>query len=348
MRRIRRVLLVLVALVVLGVLAACGGGSDSETPAADATTSAEAAAEGDGTISLVAYSTPQDVYEELITAFQGTPEGDGIDFEQSYDASGAQSRAVEAGLPADYVAFSLDSDMTRLVDAGIVAPEWQETEKYNGMVSDSVVVLAVRDGNPKNIQGWDDLVREDVEVITPNPFTSGGARWNLMAAYGAQIQAGKTEDEAVQYLADVLANTPVQDKSAREALQTFVSGKGDVMLAYENEAIFAQGEGQPIEYIVPDETILIENPAAVTVTGGPEAADWLSFVQSPEAQTVFAEHGYRPVDPDVAAQFDFPQPSGLFTIDDFGGWSEVRSTFFDPDTGIVAGIEKELGVPTDS
>ncbi len=224
------------------------------------------AGSGDGQkVSLVAYSTPREVYEELIPAFQGTPGGEGVEFEQSYASSGEQSRAVEAGLPASYVAFSLEPDVTRLVDAGLVAPDWQQTEKYDGMVSNSVVVFVVREGNPKGIDGWEDLIGGDVEVVTPNPFTSGGAKWNLMAAYGAQLEQGKTEDEAVQYLADLLAATPVQDKSAREALQTFSAGKGDVMLAYENEAIFAIDQGQAFEYIVPDETILIENPAAVTV-----------------------------------------------------------------------------------
>ena len=168
-----------------------------------------------------------------------------------------------------------------------------------------------------------------------------------MAAYGAQLEQGKTEDEAVEYLRQLLANTPVQDKSAREALQTFLAGKGDVLLAYENEAIFAQNADQPIEYVVPDQTILIENPAAVTVGAAPAAAAWLEFVQSPDAQRVFGEKGYRPVDPDVAGEFDYPQPSALFTIADLGGWPEVRTKFFDRENGIVAGIEQELGVPTD-
>jgi sulfate/thiosulfate transport system substrate-binding protein len=237
--------------------------------------------------------------------------------------------------------------VTRLVDAGLVAPDWNQTVKYNGMVSNSVVVFVVRAGNPKNVQTWDDLVSGELEVITPNPFTSGGAQWNLMAAYGAQLEQGKTEDEAVEYLRQLLANTPVQDKSAREALQTFLAGKGDVLLAYENEAIFAQNADQPIEYVVPDQTILIENPAAVTVGAAPAAAAWLEFVQSPDAQRVFGEKGYRPVDPDVAGEFDYPQPSALFTIADLGGWPEVRTKFFDRENGIVAGIEQELGVPTD-
>ena len=345
--RLRIGVLVLLLAVATATLAACGGGGEGTANAAEGTATTADGSGGSQNVSLVAYSTPREVYEELIPAFQGTPDGEGVEFEQSYASSGEQSRAVEAGLPASYVAFSLEPDVTRLVDAGMVAPDWQQTEKYDGMVSNSVVVFVVREGNPKGIDSWEDLIGGDVEVVTPNPFTSGGAKWNLMAAYGAQLEQGKSEDEAVQYLADLLAATPVQDKSAREALQTFSAGKGDVMLAYENEAIFAIDQGQAFEYIVPDETILIENPAAVTVDSGPAAAAWLEFVQSPEAQQIFGEHGYRPADPDVAAQFDFPQPAGLFTIADLGGWSEVNETFFDRENGIVAGIEQELGVPTD-
>jgi sulfate transport system substrate-binding protein len=359
MQRIRYWLPLTIVIATLGLtVAACGGSSDGSANAAAEPATAEAApateeaagtaaAEGDRSIALVAYSTPREVYEELIPAFQGTPEGEGVEFEQSYAASGEQSRAVEAGLPADYVAFSLEPDVTRLVDAGLVAPDWASTEKYDGMVSSSVVVFVVREGNPENVQTWDDLVTGEVEVVTPNPFTSGGAQWNLMAAYGAQLEQGKTEDEAVEYLRQLLTNTPVQDKSAREALQTFSAGKGDVLLAYENEAIFAQNAGQPIEYVVPDQTILIENPAAATLTATPETAAWIEFVQSPESQRVFGEHGYRPVDPDVAAEFDYATPTSLFTIADLGGWPDVRERFFDRENGIVAGIEQELGVPTD-
>jgi sulfate/thiosulfate transport system substrate-binding protein len=346
-RRGTPVVLLAVLALTAALAAGCGGGSGGDAQAGEPSqSSAEPSSDG-GKLNLVAYSTPREVYEELIPAFQETDAGAGVEFEQSYAASGEQSRAVEAGLPADYVAFSLEPDVTRLVDAGLVASDWASTEKYNGMVSDSVVVFVVREGNPKNIQTWDDLVQEDVEVVTPNPFTSGGAQWNLMAAYGAQLQLGKTEDEAVEYLRQLLGNTPVQDKSAREALQTFSAGKGDVMLAYENEAIFAKNAGQPIDYVVPDQTILIENPAAVTVGAAPAATAWLQFVQSPDAQRVFGEKGYRPVDPDVASEFDFPTPPNLFTIADLGGWPDVRSKFFDRENGIVAGIEQELGVPTD-
>jgi sulfate/thiosulfate-binding protein len=301
----------------------------------------------DSSLTLVAYSTPQEAYEEIIPAFQKTSAGQNVDFEQSYASSGEQSRAVEAGLPADVVAFSLEPDVTRLVDSGLVPPDWARAN-YDGMVTDSVVVLAVRKGNPKNIRTWDDIVQEGVEVITPNPFTSGGARWNLMAAYGAQIKQGKTEEEAVDFVRRVLENTAVQDKSARESLQTFAGGKGDVLIAYENEAITAQQKGEELDYVVPDETILIENPVAVTEDASEQAQAFVDFLQGPEAQKIFGEKGYRPVDEEILGQFDYPQPSGLFTIKDVGGWDAVMEKFFDRDTGLVAKIEADLGISTES
>jgi sulfate transport system substrate-binding protein len=272
-----------------------------------------------------------------------------VEFDQSYASSGEQSRAVEAGLAADVVAFSLEPDITRLIDAGLVDADWNQDE-YDGIVSDSVVVFVVREGNPKDIQTWDDLLKDGVEVITPNPFTSGGAQWNIMAGYGAKLEQGASDEEAIDYLRELfLEHVPVQDKSARESLQTFSGGKGDVLLAYENEAIFAQQAGEPIEYVVPDETILIENPVAVVNTS--EHADvaqaFIDYLRTPEAQTVFGEKGYRPVVEDVLAEFDYPEPPGLFTIADLGGWSDVRSRFFDREESIFLDIENELGVPTD-
>jgi sulfate transport system substrate-binding protein len=236
--------------------------------------------------------------------------------------------------------------MHALVEAGLVASDWADNE-HKGMVTDSVVVFAVRRGNPKDIQTWDDLLRENVEVITPNPFTSGGARWNIMAAYGAQIEQGKSEEEAVEYLRRLFQNVPVQDKSAREALQTFSAGKGDIMLAYENEAIFAQQSGEELDYVVPDQTILIENPVAVTTDAPAAAQAFVDFLLTPEAQKMFGEKGYRPVVEDVLASFDYPRPPDLFTIDDLGGWGTVSSEFFDRESGIMAEIEQDLGVSTD-
>ena len=321
------------------VLAGCGGVSSTGATGTSGNSGAK--------LTLVAYSTPKEAYEALIPAFQKTPEGGGVSFDQSYAASGEQSRAVEAGLPASVVAFSLEPDITRLVDAGIVADDWN-SDQYKGMVTDSVVVFVVRKGNPKGIKTWDHLVKPDIEVITPNPFTSGGARWNLMAAYGAQIELGKSEDEALQYLHDLLSHTPVQDKSAREALQTFVGGKGDVMIAYENEAITAQQKGEDVDYVVPEQTILIENPIAVIKDAPPAAQAFVDFLHSDEAQKLFADKGYRPVVQSVLASTSFPKPSALFTIEKFGGWSEVKTKFFDPDEGLVTKIEQDLGVSTDS
>jgi sulfate/thiosulfate-binding protein len=300
---------------------------------------------GGDKLTLVAYSTPREAYEALIPAFQKTDAGKGISVSQSYGASGDQSRAVQNGLAGDVVALSLEPDMTKLVDAGLVAKDWNADE-HKGMITNSVVALVTRKGNPKNIRTWDDLIKPGVEVITPNPFTSGGARWNVMAAYGAQLEQGKSPEQAVTYLERLFGNVPVQDKSAREALQTFIGGKGDVMIAYENEAITAQQKEQPVDYVVPDQTILIENPiAVVSKSKNPEKAKaFLDYLRSAEAQRVFVQKGYRPVNEQVAATAEFPKPSGLFTIADLGGWSDVTKKFFDKEAGIMADIEHKIGV----
>ena len=300
-------------------------------------------------IDLVAYSTPQKAYEEGIEpAFKDTSDGKDVDFSNSFGSSGDQSRAVEGGQSADVVAFSLEPDVTRLVDAGLVAPDWNQNQ-YKGIVTDSVVTLMVRPGNPKNIKTFDDLARDDVDVIDPNPATSGGARWNIMAIYGSQINAGKSPAQALDFVKQVIANTSVQDASARDSLQTFQGGKGDVLVGYENEALAAKEEGVELDYVTPDATIKIENPAAVTKEAGSEATKFLDFLWTPEAQQKYADAGYRPV---VKSVFDenkdkFPIPSSLFTIDQFGGWDKVSDEFFDADTGSVIKIESELGNPTE-
>ena len=339
-----RKLLLLVILIVAAFGAACGG-----APGAGTGSSPEASG-GGGRLTFVSYSTPREAYEELLPAFQKTAEGAGVRFDTSYGSSGEQSRAVEQGLAADVVALSLAPDVTRLVEAGKVAEGWAG-DAHKGMVTNSVVVIAVREGNPKQIKTWDDLAKDGIDVINPNPFTSGGARWNVMAAYGAQIKAGKSEAEATRYLTDLFANISVQDKSAREALQTFAQGKGDAMLAYENEVITAQQKGEELEYVVPDQTILIQNPiAVVSDSENPaKAKAFVDFLRTPEAQRVFAEKGYRPVVESVLGEFEqYETPSGLFTIDDVGGWTEVMEKFFDPENGVVAGIERERGVDPES
>jgi len=335
-------LLAALALVAaLVVMSGCGGSStDSEASGGDGS---------GGKLTLVAYSTPEEAYKELIPAFNKTPEGKGVSFSQSYGGSGEQSRAVEGGLPADVVEFSLEPDVKRLVDAGLVEEGWNQNE-HKGMVTNSVVVFMVRKGNPKNIKSWDDLVTGDVEVLEPNPFTSGGAKWNIMAAYGAQLEQGKSPEEATQYLAELFKNVPVLDKSARESLQTFSSGKGDVLLGYENEAILAQQKGEELDYIVPDQTLLIENPvAAVNEAKDPELAQsFVDFLYTPEAQEIFVGKGYRPVVEGTAGAEDFPKPPALFEITKFGGWDKVNTEFFDPEKGTVAEIFQSQGKSTES
>jgi sulfate transport system substrate-binding protein len=316
--------------IVAPALAACGGAS--------------ATSGGKVKLSLVAYSTPQAAYEKLIKAFQATAEGRNVTFAQSYGASGDQSRSVESGLKADVVAFSLETDMTRLVKANLVAADWN-ADATKGMVTDSVVVIGTRKGNPKNLRTWDDLTKPGVEVITPNPFTSGGARWNVLAGYGAKSDKGTNRDAGVEYLKALFKNVPVQDDSARKSLQTFTGGKGDAIISYENEAIFAQQNKQPIDYVVPDSTILIENPAAVTSKSAhpTEAKAFLSFLHSTQGQKIFVENGYRPVATGVPGA-DFPTPPQLFTINDLGGWTKTTKDFFDTSTGVLADIERSLGV----
>lgn len=298
-----------------------------------------------GTVTLVGYTTPREAYAELIPLFQATPEGQGVTFEESYGPSGDQSRAVSAGLPADVVALALWPDVERLVEPGIVAPDWDENE-YAGIIHDSVVSFAVRPGNPKAIHTWEDLARDDVVVITPNPITSGGAQWNILAAYQAQVLAGRTDEEAIDYLTRLAARVAVWDRGARDALTTFANGQGDVLLAYENEALFAQDSGVPLEVIVPDATILIENPIAATLTGDApaQAQAFVDFVSTPDAQRVYARHHFRPVVPEVLAEFTFSAPPQLFTVADVGGWAEARPRFFDPDTGIMARVFQTLGI----
>ncbi len=301
-----------------------------------------AAAQENVTLTLVAYSTPREAYEEIIPLFQATPEGAGVQFETSFAASTEQSRAVESGLPSDIVALSLEPDITRLIEPGLVAEDWNADE-FKGMVTDSVVVFIVRPGNPKGLATWDDLLKEGVEVITPHALTSGGARWNIMAAWGAQTAQGKSEEEAIAYLRQLFTHVPVQDKSARESLATFAGGKGDVLLGYENEVITAQQKGEELEFIVPEQTILIENPVAVvTESANPEkAAEFIAYLRTPEAQTIFSEKGYRSILPEVLAEFPYPAPPAVFTITDLGGWADVTTKFFDPDNGIVAQVQQQ-------
>lgn len=260
-----------------------------------------------------------------------------------------QAKAVIAGLPADVVDLSLEPDMQRLVSAGLVARNWNKNA-YGGFVTRSVVVFVVRNGNPKKIKTWDDLVKPGVQVVTPNPFTSGGARWNVMAAYGAQLRNKKTPKQAIAYLGELFRHVVSQDTSARNALQTFLAGRGDVLLTYENEAILAQQQGRPVYFIIPKATIQIENPLAVISKSKnkAQAQAFYRYLYAPAAQKLFAETGYRPVVRSVGRQYTskFPPRPQLFKIGYVGGWSKVSTQFFDPQNGVMAKIERSLGNST--
>jgi sulfate/thiosulfate transport system substrate-binding protein len=332
-------------------LAGCGGSSDaSSTAAAD-----PPAGSGGGSttqLALVAYSTPKKAYDALTAAYAQTSGDKGVTFSESFGPSGAQSRAVASGQPADVVAFSTTPDVTRLVKAGMVSSSW-DANPEKGISSDSVVVLVVRKGNPKHIAGWDDLVKPGVDVITPNPSTSGSARWNILAAYGAELKEGKSPSQALSYIKTLLTkNVSVQPSSAGSALQTFTGGKGDVLIDYESDAIAAVKAGDAVQYLVPRQTLLIQTPIAVTSGSShkAQAEAFINWLWSPAAQTIWARQGYRPVLASVAKQFasEFPTPPDLFTIKSLGGWTKVGKTFFGSSDGLITKIEQAAGVPTTS
>ncbi len=329
----------LVALVVAG----CGGSGGSSGSSSGSSSS------GGAKLDVVGYSTPESVYAETLEpAFAATPAGEGVSFSNSFGASGDQSRAVVAGQPASVVHFSQAGDMERLVDEGeIVSKDWDKGQ-YKGIATDSVVVMLVKKGNPLGLKSFKDLeTNDEAEVVTPNPFSSGSARWNIMAIYGSALEEGASPDQALEAVKTVLEKTVAQPGSGRDAFSAFSQGEGNVLLTYENEAIKAEKEGEDVEYVIPPSTIQIETPIAVTKGASePAAEDFLNFLWSDEGQELWAENGYRPANPNLVDPKQFPTPAKLFTIDKFGGWSKVKDEFFDEETGSVAKIESELGVAT--
>ncbi|MCQ4118832.1 sulfate ABC transporter substrate-binding protein [Rhodococcus tibetensis] len=335
----RRSRSLLTALVTLGAVAltACSGG------ASDTVGSEAVGADGSaGTINLFAYAVPKPGYDKLFPAFNATEEGKNVAFQPSYGASGDQSRKVKDGAEADFVNFSVEPDITRLVDAGLVDKSWNQ-DAYNGIPFGSVVTIVVREGNPKNIRDWDDLLRPDVEVVTPNPFSSGSAKWNLLAPYAAKSNGGQDPTAGLAYITSLVNDhVKIQPKSGREASEAFLQGTGDVLLSYENEALFIEGNGDPVEHVTPPTTFKIENPVAVLSNSKnlEKVNAFKDFLYTPDAQKLWAEAGFRPVDPAVATEFadKFPQPVKLWTIADLGGWSKVDSEVFAKDTGSIAVI----------
>jgi sulfate transport system substrate-binding protein len=346
MKSLKGRLALALTLIAVPAVAACGGTSDA---------SGDGGGDGGGggTINLVAYSTPQEVYaDELIPAFQATPEGEGTKFTTSFAGSGDSRRAIESGIPTDIAHLALEPDTQILVDEGILPEDYRDNE-YAGIIQNSVVVIVTRPGNPENIKTWEDVLDSDLEIINANPFTSGGARWNVMAVFGqAALKDGKFNEKAgLDAVRKLLEKVPSYPASARDALNEFLGGKGDVLLSYENEAIQAQNAGQDVDYVVPDSTLLIETPGGVPVDApNPEGGQaFLDFLWTYEAQRIWAENGYRPVNEEILAEFEdkFPQPDNLFTIEDLGGWEKVMTEYFDPDKGKIAEIQKDLGGPTE-
>jgi sulfate transport system substrate-binding protein len=332
----------LVAALLALVVAACGGASD-EVGGGDAPKAAGGAEASK--LSLVAYAVPKVGFDKVIPLFAQTPEGAGVTFSQSYGASGDQSRKVESGLPTDVVNFSVEPDITRLVDAGLVDEDWNQDE-HKGIPFGSVVTIVTRKGNPENIKTWDDLLKPGIEVVTPNPFSSGSAKWNLLAPYAEKSNGGQDPKAGLAYLEQLIGeHIKVQPKSGREATETFLQGTGDVLLSYENEALFAERNGEDVEHTNPPVTFKIENPVAVLNNAeNPEKAQaFVDFLYTPEGQKAWAEAGFRPVDQAVAQAFasDFPEPEKLYTIDDLGGWGKVNDELFEPETGSVAKLYDE-------
>lgn len=302
-------------------------------------------------LSLVAYSTPKTVMGKIIQAWQQTPDGKNVSFSQSYGASTDQARAVAQGLKADIVFLSTGDDVNLLVDDGLVDSTWSR-QSYDGIAADTVVVFAVRNGNPKHIKGWADLVKPGVQVVTPNPFSSGSAKWNVLAAYGAERRLGKTDKQATAYVEKLFQHVVSQDTSGRNATNTFLSGKGDVLITYESEAFAARQNGQDIQYVIPRQSMLIELPIAVLEGSGSKNAanEFIRFVKGDTAQNLFGQYGFRPVNKKILARYaeKFPSRPGIFKIDDtfLGGWRNADKVWFDPNNGRMVKIERAVGGPS--
>lgn len=336
------------AAALLATVTACGGGSTDEPGGVDISS-------GDRHLNLVAYAVPKPGFDQIIPAFRDTPEGHGIGFSQSYGASGDQSRKVARGLPTDVVNFSVAPDITRLVKAGVVDEDWQEQAPNGSVPFGSVVAFVVREGNPKNIHDWSDLLRPGVSVVTPNPGSSGSAKWNLLAPYAAASDGGANPQAGLDYVrALVRDHVRVLPKSGREATTAFEQGQGDVLISYENEAIMLTRHdeeaeaGARVDYVIPPQTFKIENPVAVVNTSDDKAAatTFVDYLFTPPAQRIWAHAGFRPVDPAVAAETagEFPgRIDRLWTVDDLGGWKVIDEELFGSSGAITEIYDDEAG-----
>jgi sulfate transport system substrate-binding protein len=327
---LKRRLFLTSALALAVTLSACSGGAQKSSNSIELTN--------------VSYDPTRELYQAINPAFAASwkhKTGQEVTFKMSHAGSGKQSRAIIDGLEADVATLALAYDIDAIADRGKLLPaDWQKALPDNSSPYTSTIVFLVRKGNPRRIKDWGDLVKPGIQVITPNPKTSGGARWNFLAAWAYGRKAGGSEAAAEDYVKRLYANVPVLDSGARGATTTFVErGIGDVLLAWENEAFLAQKElgAGKVELVVPSISILAEPPVAVVAEnakkhGTQEAAKaYLDYLYTPEAQTAIARNFYRPRNPEVAAQFkaQFPEIN-LVTVDkDFGGWRRAQKTYFD-------------------
>jgi sulfate transport system substrate-binding protein len=318
--------------------------------AACSTSSGTSSSGASKTVSIVGFSTPKPAYDDLEAAFKKTSAGKGVTFSASFGPSGSQSKAVAAGQPADYVGFSVGSDMSSLAPS-LVSSSW-DSGTTKGIVAQSVVVLVVRSGNPKHITGWDDLIKSGVKIVTPDPQSSGSAKWNILAAYQHELATGGTEAQAKAYLSSFFKHAVSKPDSGSDAMTTFLNGTGDVLVSYESEAIAAKQAGKSVDYVVPSDTMLIQTPGAVTKKASASAKSFLSYVESAAGQKIFAQNGWRPADASVSPgtvqgandpSSPFPTPTHLETVASLGGWEKVNSTYFDATNGISTKIENAAG-----
>ncbi|MCU0570301.1 MAG: sulfate ABC transporter substrate-binding protein [Oculatellaceae cyanobacterium Prado106] len=346
----RRILLVLLGIGLSVAIASCTAANQTSAPAAPGATEAKEPAE----LTLVSFAVTQAAYEKIIPMFTAkwkAEQNQEITFSQSYGGSGSQTRAVIDGLEADVVALALALDTQKIEKDNLIQPGWEKELPNDSIVTQSVAVLVTREGNPKGIQNWADLAKPDVKVITANPKTSGGARWNFLGLWGSVTQTGGDDAKAQEYTTSIFKNAPVLPRDAREATDVFFKqGQGDVLINYENEVLLAQQKGANLPFVIPDPNISIDNPIAVVDAnvdkhGTREIAEaFVKFLFTPEAQREFAKVGFRPVDPSIAKEFSsqFPPVKKLFTVTDFGGWSKIQSKFFE-DGAVFDQIQKSLG-----
>ena len=337
--RRRRVRYVGALALTVGVVAACQGGPSDVV-------GGSGPANAHTSLTLVAYSAPEPGWSKVIPAFNSSDEGKGVQVVTSYGASGDQSRGVAEGKPADLVNFSVEPDVTRLVKAGKVSKDWN-ADATKGIPFGSVVTLVVRKGNPKNIKDWDDLLRPGIEVITPSPLSSGSAKWNLLAPYSVKSEGGTNGQAGIDFIHKLVSDhVKLRPGSGREATDVFVQGSGDVLISYEHEAIATERAGKPVEHVIPPQTFKIENPLAVVNASQhlDAAVAFKNFQYTAAAQKVWAQAGFRPVDPSVAADFrdQYPAPAKLWTIADLGGWGTADPQLFDKNTGSITKIYTQV------